>query len=164
MIFSSKHTYDNHQQVDSIYLDIQKAFDAVSHNKLLIKLWEAGITGSAWKFLNSYLSDCRQCVVIDGNPSEWLPVTSGVLQGSILCPLLFIVYINDLPSFLLYMYADDTKCCRHVLSPTDSFLLASNVTYMSTRTQNELIEEHIILQDLVDEIKAAKFYSIIISS
>jgi hypothetical protein len=102
---------DNHLQVDSIYLDIQKAFDSVSH---LAKLWSSSLTGSLWCFFKCYLTDRKQRVRVDGEVSRWLPVTSGVPQGSILGPLIFIIYINDLPPSVRfstpYLFADDTKC------------------------------------------------------
>ena len=116
--------YDDRQQVDSIYLDIRKAFDTVPHAKLLSKLWDAGITVKLCGFFKAYLSSRQQCVVIDNHLSEWSPVSSGIPQGSILVPLLFILYINGLPSTLsfahLYLFADDTKCCKRVLSFLDS--------------------------------------------
>ena len=81
---------------DSIYFDFSKAFDSVSHSNLLLKLWSAGITGGVWSWLQSYLSDRSQCVLVNNSISRSLPVKSGVLQGSILGPLLFIIYVNDL--------------------------------------------------------------------
>ena len=86
--------YDDRQQMDSIYLDIRKAFDTVPHARLLSKIWTTGITGNLWVFFKAYLSGRQQCVVIDNHLSEWLPVSSGVPQGSILGPLLFILYIK----------------------------------------------------------------------
>ena len=123
--------YDDCHQVDSIYLDIRKAFDTVPHTKLLSKLWDAGITGNLWVFFKAYLSDRRQCVVINTQSSEWLPVSSGVPQGSILGPLMFILYINDLPSLPSsshpFLFAVDTKCYTHVLSLSDSSLLQADL-------------------------------------
>ena len=77
-------------QVDDIYLDIQKAFDTVPHCELLFKLWKIGIFGKLWNWFRCYLSNRLQCVTISNSHSDLLPVLSGVPQGSILGPMLFI--------------------------------------------------------------------------
>ena len=84
-------------QVDAIYLDIRKAFDSVPHCELLFKLWKIGISGKLWNWFRCYLSNRLQCVTISNSRSDLLPVLSGVPQGSILGPMLFIIYINDMP-------------------------------------------------------------------
>ena len=123
--------FDLNQQYDSVMLDIRKAFDTVSHNYLLSKLWEAGITGSLWSLLKCYLSDRKQCVVVNDQHSEWLPVSSGVPQGSILGSLLFILYINDLPSSISFLntllFTDDTKVSKAISSISDSADLQSDL-------------------------------------
>ena len=83
------------KQVDVIYLDLQKAFDKVPHARLLSKLKSYGITGKLLQWIENFLFNRRQCVRLRGSQSDWINISSGVPQGSVLGPFLFIVYIND---------------------------------------------------------------------
>ena len=103
-------------EVDVIYLDFTKAFDKVPHHLLFRKLEILGIRGSLLSWFQSYLSDRQQRVVLQGVYSNWLPVTSGVPQGSI-PGLLFLVYCNDIPNCVdktstLALLANDSKLPR----------------------------------------------------
>ena len=113
-------TLDNSGQTDIIYLDFSKAFDSVSHPLLLRKLRRFGISGNMLKWFESYLAKRVQRVVVNGGTSKWLPVYSGVPQGSILGPLLFNMFINDMPDVVnisnVVLYADDTKCYNTIAS------------------------------------------------
>ena len=96
--------------LDAVYLDISKAFDSVPHMELLYKLRLFGITGNLWGWFQKYLLGRYHCVDINNHLSDYLPVLSGVPQGSILGPLLFVIYINDLPQSikdsLVFLFAD----------------------------------------------------------
>ncbi len=120
----------NHQ-VDVLYLDIKKAFDSVPHNELLIKLNHAGITGNTWRFFSCYLNNRKQYVSINGLDSSLVQVTSGVPQGSILGPLLFLIYINDLvnvPRFMSpFLFVDDGKLLKSVTSSSDCHSIQSDL-------------------------------------
>ena len=120
------------QEVDVIHLDFSKAFDKVSHNLLLNKLNGHGIGGPLLQWFDSYLSHRCQRVMLEGEFSDWLPVTSGVPQGSILGPLLFIIYANDMPDCLsgeskLALFADDSKLFRSMSSRSSSATLQSDL-------------------------------------
>ena len=98
-------------QTDLVLLDFSKAFDKVSHQKLLLKLHRYGIRGPTLKWIQAFLSDRTQTVVIDNEKSATVPVTSGVPQGSVLGPILFLIYINELPDKTrskVQLFADDT--------------------------------------------------------
>ena len=103
---------DNHGQVDIIYLDYAKAFDKVPHERLIKKLEGYGIGGNILNWTHDFLRNRRQKVAVNGEESNWSNVLSGVPQGSVLGPVLFVVYINDLPETVhstVKMFADDTK-------------------------------------------------------
>ena len=95
-----------------VFLDVSKAFDKVYHRGLLHKLEQLGICGNLLKWLESYLKDRKQKVVINGKMSDPKSINASVPQGSILGPLLFLVYVNDLVDDLQttpYLFADDTS-------------------------------------------------------
>ena len=103
---------DNNNSVDIIYLDLQKSFDTVPHLRLITKLKAYGIEGNLLRWIKDFLHCRKQRVVLNGKLSDWVYVTSGIPQGSVLGPTLFIIYINDPPDSiksLTRLFADDTK-------------------------------------------------------
>ena len=112
---------DSGSQVDTIYLDMSKAFVEVSHRRLVHKLIQAGFGCNLLNWFCSYLSGRRQRVTVFGATSEDLPVTSGVPQGSILGPALFLLYVNEFPEVIssssrVLMFADERLLLRTFLS------------------------------------------------
>ena len=103
---------DEGSPVEIIYLDFNKAFDKVPHQRLLLKLKAHGIGNVMINWIEKWLIDRRQRVVVDGEVSNWKSVLSGVPQGSVLGPNLFLIYINDLDDDItskVLKFADDTK-------------------------------------------------------
>ena len=107
----------------------------MAHNELLHKLWNFGITDDLWLWIQAYLSNRHQCVSIGQSVSSVVSVVSGVPQGSILGPLLFLIFINDLPttmsSSLAMLFADDAKCVMPVSSLSDCVCLQSDLTSLA---------------------------------
>ena len=103
---------DQNIPVDVAYLDFKKAFDSVPHKRLIHKMKGYGVEGNLLDWVTDFLKDRTQFVSVNGCNSESVPVTSGVPQGSVLGPTLFIYYINDLPTVTdskSKIFADDTK-------------------------------------------------------
>ena len=116
--------------VDTVYLDFAKAFDKVSHSRLLLKLKMLGISGSVNEWIKSWLTNRTQRVVLNGYKSNWVNVKSGVPQGSVLGPLLFSLYINDFGNGLsceVLQFADDTKLYKSINSYNDCIVLQKDI-------------------------------------
>ena len=115
---------DNKDIPLNIFLDLSKAFDSLDHAILLNKLKYYGVIGTPLQLINSYLTDRNQFVQIDNTKSSILHLKTGVPQGSILGPLLFLIYINEFPSasnyFSFIMYADDTTLSSTLPNITNS--------------------------------------------
>ena len=106
--------------MDVVYLDFQKAFDKVPHQRLILKLKAHGNDVISW--IEKWLTQRKQRVLVDGEISNWKSVLSGVPQGSVLGPILFLIYINDLEddiSSKVLKFADDTKVFRKVTNDTN---------------------------------------------
>ena len=112
---------EQHGTVHCLLLDFAKAFDSVPHERLLLKLSSLRIHGCILKWLRFFLTQRKQLVVINGVSSDWADVISGVPQGSVLGPLLFVLYINDLESVvqrsIVKLFADDVLLYASVHSP-----------------------------------------------
>ena len=122
-----------------MYLDFAKAFDSEDHTILLAKLRCYGLTGSALDWFVNYLNGRTQRVVVDGATSKWSSVTSGVSQGSILGPLLFVVFINALPDIVeartgTALYADDTKLHKTITCNRDCASLQHSLSNLNLWT------------------------------
>ena len=122
-------------QTDVIYTDYSAAFQSVNHSLLIHKLKHSyHLKDFALNWFVSYLSDRRQRVIVNGKASDWKPVTSGVPEGSLLAPLLFSMFINDLPDQVnsgCLLYADDVNIFRKISSPADGLSLQRDLNQLS---------------------------------
>jgi len=108
--------------VDVVFLDFAKAFDKVPHQRLLLKVASLGIGGKLFDWISNWLLNRTQSVCINGIVSVWKLVLSGIPQGSVLGPLLFLIFINDLDLNIhnvLLKFADDTKICSRICNSDD---------------------------------------------
>ena len=179
MTESIMNSLDNKKFGCAIFLDVQKAFDTVNHQILLDKLEHYGIRGIALAWLRSYLSNRSQYVSLNGCSSNHLNIICGVPQGSVLGPLLFLIYINDLPNssskLSIYLFADDTNIyfesqslinlqkvvnreLKHVKKWLDANELALNVdkTNFVIFPQNSL-NDTVIIKNGNQYVKQAKY-------
>jgi retron-type reverse transcriptase len=136
---------ENGGRIDVLYTDLEKAFDRVPHRKLLRKLKRYNLHPDIIDWIKAFLIDRKQQVQLNGIYSSWASVLSGVPQGSILGPILFIIYINELPDCLnadsnIFVYADDAKLFRHVSTSQDSLNLQNDINKLSNWTDEWLIK------------------------
>ena len=134
---------DNGLEVRVVFFDISKAFDKVWHKGLLHKLHCAGIRGDLLKWISNYLSDRKQKVVLPGVESRFANISAGVPQGSILGPLMFLIYINDIVSNIhscVNLFADDTSLYMIVNSPDQTAtLMQADIDRINTWAQQWLV-------------------------
>ena len=135
--------YDENKQIDNVYLNIKKAFDTIPHERLLLKLEKNGIDGELLSWVKDFLNGRRQRVILNGECSDWKNVTSGVPQGSVLGPVLFIIYVNDMPDSLqnfCKIFADDTKIYTAVSKKSDQESLQQDLLKLSEWSRLWLLE------------------------
>ena len=128
--------------VDVVYLDLRKAFDCVPHRRLLSKLQSYGITGRLLDWIENFLINRKQRVCIRGSFSDWVNTISGIPQGSVLGPALFIIFINDIMyviNSMLLMFADDTKLYRSIVLPEDHTTLQHDIDQLCAWGDQSLI-------------------------
>ena len=131
--------------VDVLYLDYQKAFDTVPHIRLIKQLETFGIIGKASKWVEAFLSNREQKVMVNGSESSWLPVLSGIPQGSILGPVLFSIFVNDLPEFvscIISLFADDTKISLPLTDADSTFMLQEDLFNLEEWATNMQMKFH----------------------
>lgn len=131
--------------VDTIYLDFQKAFDCVPHRRLIEKLKSYGVTGKILNWIDAFLCGRSQVVRVNGTQSRSAPVLSGIPQGSVLGPILFIVYINDLLEDIKadgLLFADDAKIFKQISSSDDALVLQSDIGSLEEWSRKWLLTFH----------------------
>ena len=128
--------------VDCIYMYFQKAFDTVPHRRLIGKLKSCNINEDIIGWIKNFITGRTQQVVIGEECSGWMPITSGIPQGSVLGPMLFVIYINDLPEIVrsdVYLFADDTKIFKVLNSENDKDILQSDLTNLMDWSEKWLL-------------------------
>ena len=126
---------NNNEQIDAIFLDFSKAFDRVPHTRLRNKLSFYGIRGPLLQWIRHYLTNRTQKVIIDGISSNPSTVTSGVPQGTVLAPLLFLCFVNDIPQLVtskIRLYADDILLYNTIKSKEDCIPLQNDINKLAT--------------------------------
>lgn len=128
---------DEGNAVDVIYFNFMKAFDKVPHKRLLEKLRIYRTEERCLKWIETFLGNRKQCVIVSGQKYEWHAIKSGIHHGSVLRPLLFVMCINYLPEVLenqskVYLYADDTKVYHHIKKQNDVQKMQEDINFMNT--------------------------------
>ena len=178
---------DKNIQTDVVVLDFAKAFDKVNHSLLIHKLNSYGVTGKTNTWIKNFLEDRHQAVVVDGQKSSTIAVRSGVPQGSVLGPCLFLVYINDLPTKVksnTRLFADDTAVDRQIRSPDDAKGLQADLDALAdwenqwdmafhpdkcsvlhiSRSQSKLETDYFLHGHKLESVHSAKYLGVTIQS
>jgi hypothetical protein len=132
-------------KIDSVYMDFMKAFDKVPHRRLLHKMHRYKISEKVIKWVESFLNNRTQKVIENGTESKCYHVTSGIPQGSVLGPILFVIYINDMPEMVessTYLFADDTKIFREIREEKDEKMLQADLDSLQSWSDTWLLQFH----------------------
>ena len=175
------------KQFDIAILDFSKAFDVVPHHRLVMKLDYYGIRGPTLAWIRAFLSDRTQRVVVDGETSDSAPVTSGVPQGSVLGPILFLAFINDMPEMIrskCRLFADDSILYREIRSPEDTTILQHDLDELHkwevkwgmsfnpskchvmhmTRKKKPILKDYTLKGETLETVESATYLGIELSS
>ena len=178
---------DKRKQTDIIILDFSKAFDKVSHRHLIHKLQFYGINKTVTNWINTFLSSRTQRVILDGTTSDQIQVTSGVPQGSVLGPILFLLYINDLPTGThshIRLFADDAILYREIKTKQDCTVLQDDLNTLAkwedkwlmqfnltkcqtisiTRKKKPIKFQYSLHDVILENVKSAKYLGITLTS
>ena len=125
---------EQHQNVDVVYLDFSKAFDKVDHNIVLAKAHNMGVQGKLLDWIREFLTNRKQSVVVNGSLSSPRPVISGVPQGSVIGPLIFLILISDIDHNTLHSliasFTDDTRATKGLANETDAVDFKEDLFHM----------------------------------
>ena len=124
MVHKMYEALERGEDICLVFLDVSKAFDKVFHEGLIFKLASFGVEGTLLQWFKSHLAGRSPRVVINGQESDWLDISAGVPQGSILGPLLFVIYVNDIVDQMEtnpFLFADDTSLMECITDPNQSF-------------------------------------------
>ena len=177
----------NGGQTDVAIMDFSKAFDKVGHQRLLLKLHHYGVRGKTNKWIQAFLTNRTQRVVLNGEHSCNAHVTSGVPQGSVLSPCLFLLYINDLPESLgstVRLFADDSLLYMTIRSQANTEILQNDLKKLEhweekwlmqfntdkchvlrvTRKQNPIIQEYTLHGKVLETVNSAKYLGVTLTS
>ena len=136
---------DKGGKIDSVYMDFMKAFDKVPHRRLLHKMHRYKISEKVIKWVESFLNNRTQKVIVNGTESKCHHVTSGIPQGSVMGPMLFVIYINDMPEMVessTYLFADDTKIFREIREEKDEKMLQADLDNLQSWSDTWLLKFH----------------------
>ena len=121
---------DRGKEINAVYMDYMKAFDKVPHKRLIYKVRRYNISEGVVRWIEDFLNNRRQRVKVNKDLSAWGKVTSGIPQGSVLGPLLFVIYINDITDYIeskILLFADDTKIYREIKTEEDKVILQKDL-------------------------------------